>query len=362
MATFYEAYRTKEYLSKKFLKRKGIVGIGVGYADPKHPNKGAGINVYTDNIGLAAKRRLLKTLTAAISTERTPVPVRLIPTGPAFATAALSTGAIKQAEYMRRVRPVPAGYSVSPTPSFGSGTAGLIVHRGGQLFLASNNHVLSIDNGRTAPPTVQPGQGDGGTLANDHIGRLYAFVPLRRVGNNYVDAAVTLPLTNSLLDPRYGVNRITVDGDLLPRVGARLFSESRTTGRRPGVVESVNTDIRVRYGDPYRDLLGVVQFRNQTIIRGNFAEGDSGVVWLQSTFFGGTRAVAMSFAGFNLGTRAISFPMTWFNQLFGTQVAQPSGQTVKLRRFNVRGNYKYAQPLTQKVLSSIKVVRPASRK
>lgn len=346
MATFYEAYRAKEFLSKRMLKRKGIVGIGVGYADPKHPNKGAGINVYTDKIGPAAKRRLLNALNAAISIKKTPVPMRLITTGPAFATAAPSAGAITQAEYRRRVRPVPAGYSVSGLNG-GAGTAGLIVSRDGQLFLASNNHVLSIDNFHTTP-TVQPGQADGGTVANDHIGRLHEFVPLRRVGNNYLDAATSLPRNNRLLDPRYGVDRRTVQGVLLPSVGSRVFSESRTSGRRPGVVESVNTDILVRYGDPYRDLLGTIQFRNQTIIRGHFAEGDSGVVWLQDTSFGGTQAVAMSFAGFNLGTRSISFPMSWFNQAFRTQVAQPGGRTAHIRKINVRGNYKYAQPLTKK--------------
>ncbi len=358
MATFYEAYRAKEFLSKKMLNRKGIVGIGVGFADPQHPKKGAGIIVYTDNIGLAAKHRLLNTLNTAISIKKTPVPVRVITTGPAFSGAALSAGAIAQTEYRRRVRPVPAGYSVSGQRE-GSGTAGLIVTRGGQLFLASNNHVLGIDNA-SASFTVQPGLGDGGTVANDRIGFIREHVPLKKVGDNFLDAAISMPFSNNLLEPRYGARRRRVHGVVDPGVGMRLFSESRTSGHRLGTVEAVHMDFQVRMGGNYGNL-GTIQFRNQTVIRGHFLGGDSGVVWLWRDTFGNP-AVAMSHAGFSGGRRAISFPMSWFNQMFGTQVAQPAGHTGHIRTVSFKGNYKYAQPLTKKELSSIKVVRTAKRK
>ena len=47
MATFHEALKHKNRLSPVLLKRAEVMGVGVGYADPKKPTSGASVIVYT---------------------------------------------------------------------------------------------------------------------------------------------------------------------------------------------------------------------------------------------------------------------------------------------------------------------------
>ena len=110
-----------------------------------------------------------------------------------------------------RYRPAPIGVSTGHF-AITAGTIGARVkNAGGQLFALSNNHVYANGNDAvTGDAILQPGPYDGGTIANDQIGTLAAFVPIdfSMSGSNLVDAAIaSVPpgdLGNATLGDGYG--------------------------------------------------------------------------------------------------------------------------------------------------------------
>lgn len=221
-----------------------------------------------------------------------------------------------------------------------------------QLYILSNNHVLSNNNSSAFCATVQPGPADGGISRRDTIGRAFKFVRLRLGKVNFQDSAIAIPNSNSLLNPRYlsrsSGKLITVPGHLLSYpVGLQVFKSGRTTGFVRGTVESNNVDIRVFYGG----TLGTLLFRNQSIIRGNTGPvslpGDSGSVWLRAS---DRFAAALNFAGTSDGIRSISNPIGTVMSTYGLRIAIPApGGTFKagaIRGIAPRGNHAYVQPLT----------------
>ena len=77
-----------------------------------------------------------------------------------------------------RIRPVPAGCSISHT-SVTAGTLGCWVKKKDQLYLLSNNHVIA-NNNEASPGDliIQPGSYDGGLAPDDVIAILSEFVPI----------------------------------------------------------------------------------------------------------------------------------------------------------------------------------------
>ncbi|MCG7408231.1 S1 family peptidase [Paenibacillus sp. ACRRX] len=355
MASFHEAYKAKTRLAPAYLKKKGIVGIGVGYVNPAKPSKGASVIVYTAKASAAAKLSIPSAVTTSSGGSSVSVPIRVIVSGHIKANKATIS------QLRDRIRPVPAGYSVGypSIPGSGgvSGTAGLIVINNpqrNQLLICSNNHVLNRNNTAGFSETVQPGAADGGNTVTDRIGRLERFIRLQPNATNFLDAATSIPLSNSLLNPRYaGVG--VIPGHLLTyRVGERFKKSGRTTGFVRGTVESVNSDFNVDYGT-YGGL-GTILFRNQTVVLGSSAvslPGDSGSVWLRDS---DSFAAAVNYASTSNGLRSISYPFNWFAQAFNVLVARPAGSTGRVKGKR-QTSPAYAQPLTARQLSSIKIVR-----
>jgi hypothetical protein len=357
MADFYAAHRMKENVSSKLLRKKGIVGVGVGFADPKQPAKGAAVIVYTGKkVPKAAVLAALANVPASIKAN---IPIRHIPSGKAVTLAHLPKPRVKQ--FTGRIRPVQPGYSVSG--GGGTGTGGLVVinsPQANQLYLLSNRHVLvSLENPTQFTPVLQPGTADGGTLPNDRIGRLERFVPLRLNNrNNYVDAALALPLRNNLLNPSYPTVGSLPGHVNNYRVGDRFIKVGRTTGLTTGVVESIDTDIIVLQG-----LFGPpATFRNQTIVasvnRNPVAEpGDSGSVFLaQSNHF----VTAVLYGGMGIGERAIAFPFGWAAEVFNIRVASTGSSLGKVKEKTGKRDYACVRSLTKKELASIRVASPRS--
>ncbi|GGF79546.1 hypothetical protein GCM10010912_25670 [Paenibacillus albidus] len=349
MATFAEALAVKKRIADEMLKNPKVQGIGVGYHDPKKRKKGAAVVLYANAV--STKALGLTPKFASTSKGKTlEVPIRVVQTKKIRCNA----------NYRGRIRPVIAGYSIGTQRL--SGTAGLIVASapsGNQRYILSNNHVLTSPiNTANRAETLQPGGADGGQPGTDRVGHLSRFVRLRRNGSNLVDAALSRPVRNSILSPRYAtVGR--VPGHVTSyRVGERFKKVGRTTGLTFGRVDSVNTDVQVNYGS-----LGVLTFRNQTVILGDTPvslPGDSGSVWLRRA---DNFAAAVNFAGTQDGRTSISFPVDWALSALRVRVAQPASQRTK-QATDVKSSPRssaYTRRLTAKELAGIKVIRSSGK-
>lgn len=338
----------KQRLSREMLARSEVHGIGVGYYDPKNPKKGAAVIIYT-NVFSDTSLGLSSTISKRSKGKTVTVPVRYVKTGMIRAYV----------NYKKRIRPVPAGYSIGT--SGGSGSAGLIVtngSRGTQRYLLSNNHVLNPTNSSVMTETLQPGGADNGQRGRDTIGSVFRYVKLEKNKSNRVDIALSRPLRNRLLSPRYATVGVLPGYVTTYRVGERLKKVGRTTGLEHGVVDSVHTDIQIDYGES----LGILNFKNQTVVRGVnpvSLPGDSGSVWLRDI---DNYAAAVNFAGSSNGRISISFPVNWAMQIFGTRIAGPNGTGIVKRVYTRKSPRSYASQLTASELSSLQVLRVRSRK
>lgn len=341
------------------LRKRGVHGIGVGLKDPAHPKKGAAVIVYANSLtaaGIKKKNKKKQRNTSRILNMKSAsgVPIRIV-----RSAKFLKNGIPSSRRFKGRIRPLVGGYSIGTETE--SGTAGLIVSRVGfprSRFILSNNHVLVNDNSCRISPTIQPGGADGGTIKRDLIGHMDRFVKLNKRKVNYLDAATSKPLRRNLLKPSYAVFG-TVPGHIRTyRVGDRFKKVGRTSGVVTGIVDSIHTDIQVGYGD-YGNL-GTITFKNQSVIRGKrpvSLPGDSGSVWLTRS---DNQAAAVNFAGSNDGFLSISYPVEWFMQVFGDRVAR-SGKCGIKRSRKSNQNFLSTRPLSSKVLSTIRVIRPSRR-
>ncbi|MCD6344410.1 MAG: hypothetical protein J7M17_02225, partial [Anaerolineae bacterium] len=92
-----------------------------------------------------------------------------------FLTDVVETGHIRALK--ARYRPAQPGISIGHY-HITAGTLGLVVQRGAERFILSNNHVLAHCNAaQIGDPIWQPGPVDGGTSA-DRIATLAEFQPL----------------------------------------------------------------------------------------------------------------------------------------------------------------------------------------
>lgn len=315
MANFQEAFAVKESLVSSLLQQENISGVGVGFLNPDNEQEGAAIILYVNAESISATN-LPEYYEAYINETNVRVPIRKELTGEFIANANFLAG---HPEYSKRIRPVIAGYSVGYPGS--SGTAGLIVidkETRSKLFILSNNHVLNKDNTSGYTETIQPGGADGGSTGADTIGRLDRYIQFVS-GDNYLDAATSIPLNNSLLNASYATKG-TIPGHYLQyRVGWNFYKVGRTTGPVTGKVDSVDTQVTVNYGS-----LGKFTFKQQTVVKGAGAvslPGDSGSVWLKAE---DNYACAVNYAGSGDGSTSICFPINWFMEKFSCLVAAPS--------------------------------------
>ena len=350
MATFSEASKAKKEIAKELLKRKDILGVGVGYYNPKNPKEGAGIIIYSQkavaHIASTAKK-LPKKVEVNIKGKKLNIPVRVIKNDKFRSN-------IARASFTKRIRPVKAGYSIGPADWSGSGGIIAINYpKKNQLFLLSNNHVLNKNNSSGYSETLQPGGADGGNKTKDRFGKMYKFVKLKK-NSNYIDGALCIPVSNRLLSTKYPyVGKLK--GHLKAYgVGTKFIKVGRTTGLVGGRVESINTDVKVDYGK-YAGL-GEIQFENQTIVRSTVPiskPGDSGSVWIN---YYTRSAAAVNFAGTADGKMSISYPIHWAMQVFNTRVATSINGGGRIISSKTKNNSNYTSPLSKEELKSIKVL------
>lgn len=220
-----------------------------------------------------------------------------------------------------RHRPASPGASIGHE-AISAGTFGVVVHRNGERFILSNNHVLANNNdARIGDAILQPGPLDGGT-SHDQIATLEDFVPLdfgqqpgqcgiaqsitdllntlakvtqsshrlqtieQTDGINLMDAALAHPLSSDLIVPEImNIGRPT--GTANVTLGQKVQKMGRTTGLTEGVVQQIDVTANVSYNGR------MIQFTDQVFTSDMSQPGDSGSCILDMD----KRAVGLLFAG-----------------------------------------------------------------
>ncbi|HSG12702.1 MAG TPA: fibronectin type III domain-containing protein, partial [Gaiellaceae bacterium] len=290
-----QAIAVKERNAERLLDTPGIVGVGVGVNPAGKPV----IHVYTE-------------------TQGTPgVPGSL----EGFDVQRVVTGVLQpRAPTDRFPRPVPIGVS-SGHYDFATGTLGVRVTDGTNVYALSNNHVFAAVNGASiGDPILQPGPiEDGGTDPADRIGTLYDFQTINfdTGSTNTMDAAIALTsasLVGTSTPPDgYGapssVTTAAFSGQGVQKYG-------RTTGFQLGSVVDTSLSVDVCY--VYLIFCWQeARFVNQiSVSPGTFsAGGDSGSLIVEQ---GSNQPVALLFAGGDGLT--IGSPIDTVLQRFGVTI------------------------------------------
>lgn len=280
------------------LKRKNVVGVGVGFKESDGRLTGE----------VAVTINVVKKVPVAQLAESDKVPRDLngvrtdvVETGRFLAGQAVApTQTTKD-----RWRPtIPAGVSLGHT-DVTAGTLGCLVRRGNNIFILSNNHVLAnVNAGQPGDAIIQPGRYDGGTAA-DKVATLSEFIPLdfggqsptcglasgveqalnwvaqaigssHRImayqtapGENLVDAALALPLNPNQFSPDiFKIGR--PKGVREAMLGSAVQKTGRTTGHTRGQIIQIDVTTSVDYNGRS------ATFTNQLMANGMSAGGDSG--------------------------------------------------------------------------------------
>ena len=269
-----QAIAAKERHAERLLETPGIAGIGVGVNPVGKPV----IRIYKE-----------KSDVAGLPDSLEGVPVQSVTTGILQARAPTD----------RFPRPVPIGVS-SGHYSTATGTLGVRVTDGTNVYALSNNHVFAaINSASIGDPILQPGPiEDGGIDPDDRIGTLHDYETIDFAGNpNLMDAAVALvtPETVGTATPLDGYGTpspVTAPAS----IGQGVQKYGRTTGHQLGAVAETNVTVDVCYFLIFDVCLQEAQFVNQiSVSPGTFsAPGDSGSLIVTQ---GGNQPVALLFAG-----------------------------------------------------------------
>lgn len=239
-------------------------------------------------------------------------------------TDVVATGRIRAFQIPTgRFRPAPGGVSIGQF-EITAGTLGCLVHKNGEQFILSNNHVLANSNDASIGDAIlQPGPYDGGMNPADKIAELAEFVPITysssssscavvnsiadvcnflteltgsdarlqaisvQTSENLIDAALARPVNpadvnNEILG--YGAIAGTAEGAL----GMAVKKSGRTTGLTTGEIEQIDVTANVSYGGDR-----VAQFSDQLVTGAMSQGGDSGSAVLDNS----NNLVGLLFAG-----------------------------------------------------------------
>ncbi len=287
-----QARSVKQSNVRHLIRRKNVVGVGVGY---KVTASGA-----TDELSVVvnvARKVPVAQLTEADLIPKTIDNVR---------TDVVETGVLRAFQGHRDIwRPsVPPGVSIGHY-AVTAGTLGCLVRRGDEIFILSNNHVLAdVNAGKKGDAILQPGKYDGGSDA-DAVATLETFIPLdfggedagctiaqntasvlntiagwfgskhrlqayrQTTGANVVDAALARPIDPKMFTPFiFEIGR--PKGSRAIGLGGKVKKSGRTTGYTEGRIVQVDVTTSVMYNGR------AATFHGQLMAGGMSAPGDSG--------------------------------------------------------------------------------------
>jgi hypothetical protein len=280
-------------LDKKneLLKKKNVCGIGLGHKFVDGRDSGVDALVV-----LVTKKRPKNKLA-----EEDLIPSEY---------GGLSTDVIEVGEITAQRVEVKGGTSIG-TPS-GTGTIGIVLAIGDDMYGISNNHVFADTNMRKpGDPIYAPGPADG---IGQIVGYLHKYIPINFVESNLVDFATArmgrLKRTfwERLVDFVLRRKRIHYSSEIKdigkwtgylsePRVGLKVKKTGRTTGLTHGEILVTNAVVQVNFSQ------GPAIFSNQIITSRMSDSGDSGsfVFDLENNFVGLLFAGSSSITVLNRG-------------------------------------------------------------
>lgn len=208
-----------------------------------------------------------------------------------------------------------------------AGTLGCLVHRDGEVFILSNNHVLAnTNNASKGDDILQPARHDAGTLA-DKIAVLEDWIPIdlgvqesgcrwarlatdllnaiaKATGSsswvmalqdqpsrNKVDCAIARPLSPDLVRPDI-LSIGAPKGVRVGTLGMEVQKAGRTTGHTTGRITQADVTVQVDYQGQ------MVTFVDQLMATGMSSGGDSGSAVLDLEGY----VVGLLFAGSEMAT------------------------------------------------------------
>src|SRR5262245_55176204 len=216
-------------------------------------------------------------------------------------------------------RPVPIGVS-GGLSGVATGTLGVRVTDGTNVYVLSNNHVLAgVNTANIGDPIIQPGDADGGSDPGDRIATLAAYQTIDfNGGTNTMDAAIALSsvtdLGASTPDDGYGAPSAVTTPAF---IGQAVQKYGRTTGLQLGNVAALDVSVDVCYLLLFNTCFQEARFAGQiSVSPGPFsAPGDSGSLIVTQ---GGNQPVALLFAGGDGLT--IGTPIDLVLQRFGVTI------------------------------------------
>ncbi len=313
--TLAHARSAKEAHTADLLRKRNVVGVGLGYKMSQGENTG--------ELSVVVSVTRKEPSTALSTRDLVPLKVE------AIKTDVVETGLLRALPGVSedlgprdRWRPIiPPGVSVGHY-LITAGTFGCLVRRDEELFILSNNHVLAnVNNCEIWDPILQPGSADGGG-PDDRIARLAEYIPLefesepsdcevadwtakllnsiagafgsrhkleavkRSEISNRVDAALARPLPpNQVTNEILGIGAPV--GVAAASLGTNVQKSGRTTGHTEGVITQVDATVRIDYYGPK------ALFTGQLIASPMSEGGDSGSAVLDME----KRVVGLLFAG-----------------------------------------------------------------
>ncbi len=315
MLTHEQIRRVKAKHEKALLRKRNVVGVGIGYKEVGGRK--------TEQLSLVVL--VEKKVPAAELAPKDLVEREL----DGVVTDVKEVGKIvAHKARTERWRPAPPGVSIGHY-AITAGTFGAVVADAttGERLILSNNHVLAnCNDARTGDAILQPGPADGGRAPQDRIGELLRFVPIAFEGgeggnggcriagavtallnllaglvgsshrvfaaqagvSNQVDAAVARPVSlDAISEDILDLGRVNGAGE--PALGMAVTKSGRTTAVTTGVVEVVDATTQVSYGGGR-----TATFVGQVLTGNMSSPGDSGSLLVEA---GTNRAVGLLFAG-----------------------------------------------------------------
>lgn len=266
-----------------------VVGVGVGKKIVK------GRATAHNCVRIYVEKKLPKAAIPAefmLPAKLNNVPVDVIETGVFRAFASKP----KEQQLIRPARPgcsVGFAFTGAQAGSVMAGTFGVLVEKGGQKFILSNNHVLANENSLPkGSPIFQPGLLDLNDPTHDQIARLTDFIKLETGKGNKVDCAIAE--VDGSVSPRLmpQVNKLKTGQPVVAAVGMAVEKVGRTTSFTTGKITDVSANVKVTYD------IGTLTFVDQILIAGSkgafSAAGDSGSLIVDQK---GKAPVGLLFAG-----------------------------------------------------------------
>jgi hypothetical protein len=273
-----------------------VIGVGVG---PKRVN---GKDTATLSVRLYVRNKLPKA--RVLKKYALPARINGIPTDIIEVGTPRLVGNSAATERMRPARPgcSIAAAPLTPASGYYIGTFGALVEDvAGNLYILSNNHVLSFEE--LCPPRATIFQ-PGAPIAADRIGKLatvISFDPARRSDVDCALAAVTSS-ANVAGSPLSPVGPLSSAVPIEPEVGMVVEKFGAATGHTLGTINDISADFQI---DEY--VTGTVFLEDQIQISNGrepfCAHGDSGAMVVDTASKQPIGLLAVNMGGFALANR-----------------------------------------------------------